>query len=72
MSRKKLTIEQQIYILENVKKDIFEYSFCPSGICYYIDTNLYKYGINISDYKFIKCYIPTFTYKHVCEITKRY
>lgn len=70
MARKKLTIQEQIDILKNVKHNINYNIIFPYGICFEIDKCLYLYGIKISNYKFIKCYIPTFTYKHVCEITK--
>lgn len=66
MSRKKLTIQEQINVLKDAKKILQTGSF--SGMCVCIEQSLRKYDIKTSWY--INCYIPTFTLNHICKLTK--
>ena len=67
MARKKLTIEQQISVLKEAKK---KFKTAEKDMCECIIKSLTIYDIQLKSNKNVNRYIPTFTFNHICKLTK--
>jgi len=69
----KLTIQEQIDILTKAKEAYSKsINYSPRlGMCFYIANELIKFDFRCNTlYKYLDEYFPTFTYEHICYITK--
>ena len=68
MSREKLTIEEQISVLKEAKMR-YE-TGAHWGMCICIQKSLNSFNIHLDSNKNINRYVPTFTFHHICKLTK--